>query len=44
MVFFLVNSIRRAVVACYPSPAGATESELSLAAWADGWGRPRSPH
>ena len=32
-----VNSIRRAVVACYPSPAGATESELSLAAWADGW-------
>ena len=36
MAFFLVNSIRRAVVACYPSPAGATESELSLAAWADG--------
>ena len=24
MAFFLVNSIRRAVVACYPSPAGAT--------------------
>lgn len=23
------------VVACYPSPAGATESELDLAAWAD---------
>ena len=38
MAFFLVNSIRRAVVACYPSPAGATESELSLAAWADGVG------
>ena len=28
----------RAVVACYPSPAGATESELTLAAWADGVG------
>lgn len=38
MAFFLVNSIRRAVVACYPSPAGATESELPLAAWADGVG------
>jgi hypothetical protein len=38
MAFFLVNSIRRAVVACYPSPAGATESELSLEAWADGVG------
>ena len=38
MAFFLVNSIRRAVVACYPSPAGATESELSLTAWADGVG------
>ncbi|MDT4939702.1 MAG: hypothetical protein QOG80_3373 [Pseudonocardiales bacterium] len=25
----------RRVVACYPSPAGATESELDLAAWAE---------
>jgi hypothetical protein len=25
----------RRIVACYPSPAGATESELDLAAWAD---------
>ena len=38
MVFFLHNSMRGAVVACYPSPAGATESELSLDAWADGFG------
>jgi hypothetical protein len=36
MAFFLVNSARDgAVVACYPSPAGATESELPLEAWAD---------
>jgi hypothetical protein len=38
MAFFLVNSARGAVVACYPSPAGATESELALEAWADGVG------
>ena len=39
MAFFLVNSARDgAVVACYPSPAGATESELPLEAWADGVG------
>ena len=38
MAFFLVNSARAAVVACYPSPAGATESELTLEAWADGVG------
>jgi hypothetical protein len=38
MAFFLVNSARGAVVACYPSPAGATESELPLEAWADGVG------
>jgi hypothetical protein len=25
----------RRIVACYPSPAGATESELDLASWAD---------
>jgi hypothetical protein len=29
---------RGAVIACYPSPAGATESELALEAWADGVG------
>lgn len=29
-----IESPRR-IVACYPSPAGATESELDLAAWAD---------
>jgi hypothetical protein len=38
MAFFLVNSARAAVVACYPSPAGATESELPLDAWASGIG------
>ena len=38
MAFFLHNSVRGAIVACYPSPAGATESELSLDAWADGIG------
>ncbi|WP_312858196.1 DUF5947 family protein, partial [Pseudonocardia pini] len=36
--FFLHNSVRGCVVACYPSPAGATESELSLDAWASGPG------
>ena len=44
MVFFLYNSAQSAgnghhtVIACYPSPAGATESELSLEAWSDGVG------
>jgi hypothetical protein len=38
MAFFLVNSSRDAIVACYPSPAGATESELALDAWAEGVG------
>lgn len=38
MAFFLHNSVRGAVVACYPSPAGATESELPLDAWANGVG------
>ena len=38
MAFFLHNSLRDAVVACYPSPAGATESELTLEAWGDGIG------
>ena len=32
---------RTRIVACYPSPAGATESELSLDAWANG--RRREP-
>jgi hypothetical protein len=41
MAFFLVNSARGAVVACYPSPAGATESELPLDAWASGIGASR---
>ena len=38
MAFFLHNSARDAVVACYPSPAGATESELSLETWSTGVG------
>jgi hypothetical protein len=38
MAFFLRNSARDAVIACYPSPAGATESELSLDAWSEGVG------
>ena len=38
MAFFLHNSVRGAVVACYPSPAGATESELPLDSWAGGVG------
>jgi hypothetical protein len=31
--FFFVNSALDRVVGCYPSPAGATECELDLAAW-----------
>jgi hypothetical protein len=31
--FFFVNSDLNRVVACYPSPAGATESLLDLAGW-----------
>ena len=31
--FFFVNSALDRVVACYPSPAGATECELNLEAW-----------
>lgn len=38
MAFFLRNSARDGVIACYPSPAGATESELTLDAWSDGIG------
>lgn len=33
MAFFLHNSARDAMVACYPSPAGATESELPSDRW-----------
>lgn len=38
IAFFLHNSTRDAIVACYPSPAGATESELGLEAWSSGVG------
>ncbi len=33
LAFFMRSSVTGGVVAFYPSPAGATESELSLAAW-----------
>lgn len=33
LAFFMRSSVTRGVVAFYPSPAGATESELSLEAW-----------
>jgi hypothetical protein len=35
LAFFLFSSSVDAVVAMYPSPAGATESELELSAWED---------
>ncbi|MGE3285099.1 MAG: DUF5947 family protein [Pseudonocardia sp.] len=38
IAFFLHNSVRATVVACYPGPAGATESELELEAFAAGIG------
>jgi hypothetical protein len=38
MAFFLDNSAQGKIIACYPSPAGATESELTLDAWATGVG------
>ncbi|HEY4419213.1 MAG TPA: DUF5947 family protein [Pseudonocardia sp.] len=41
MAFFLHNSAQGKVIACYPSPAGATESELGLEAWAGGPGAGR---
>lgn len=41
MAFFFRNSALGRVVALYPSPAGATESELSLATWDEGLGRSR---
>ncbi|MHA6623195.1 DUF5947 family protein [Pseudonocardia sp. DLS-67] len=41
IAFFLRNSARDAIVACYPGPAGATESELGLDAWESGVGTSR---
>jgi hypothetical protein len=41
MAFFLHNSAQGTVIACYPSPAGATESELGLEAWTTGIGSGR---
>jgi hypothetical protein len=38
MAFFLHNSAQGKIIACYPSPAGATESELGLEAWTAGVG------
>lgn len=38
MAFFLHNSAQDRVIACYPSPAGATESELELPEWRSGIG------
>ena len=35
LAFFMRSSVSQAVVAFYPSPAGATESELDLDAWSD---------
>ena len=35
LAFFLRSTVTGGVVALYPSPAGATESELDLAAWDD---------
>jgi Family of unknown function (DUF5947) len=35
LVFFFKNSVLGRTVAFYPGPAGATESELDLAAWND---------
>jgi Fe-S cluster biogenesis protein NfuA len=34
LAFFMISSITGTVIALYPSPAGATESELDLRAWA----------
>ncbi len=33
LAFFMRNTVTESVVAFYPSPAGATESELTLEAW-----------
>jgi Fe-S cluster biogenesis protein NfuA len=34
LAFFMISSVTGSVIALYPSPAGATESELDLEAWA----------
>jgi Fe-S cluster biogenesis protein NfuA len=34
LAFFMISSVSGGVIALYPSPAGATESELDLRAWA----------
>ena len=34
LAFFMISSVTGSVIALYPSPAGATESELDLDAWA----------
>lgn len=41
MAFFLHNSAQGRTIACYPSPAGATESELELPDWSAGVGGSR---
>ena len=33
LAFFMRSSVAGGVVALYPSPAGATESQLDLGAW-----------
>ena len=33
LAFFMISSVTGTVIALYPSPAGATESELDLEAW-----------
>ena len=35
LAFFMISSVSGSVIALYPSPAGATESELDLDAWRD---------
>jgi hypothetical protein len=35
LAFFFTNSLEARTVALYPGPAGATESELDLAAWSE---------
>lgn len=35
LAFFMIDSVAGEVVALYPSPAGATESELDLDAWSE---------
>lgn len=41
LAFFLRSTSTDGVVACYPGPAGAVESELDLVHWADGIGAGR---